>query len=71
MPKKIKFGEYGSATDLGNKIEWEGGLAPFFVHYAGGNGFEGTPIEAEVKAFYDAYKVLEQRLEELGVRGDE
>lgn len=63
--RKGKFGVYGSASDLAEKIDHEGGLAPFFCYHSGPDEFKGTPIEWEVAAFRMAYSTLYGKLDSL------
>lgn len=65
----MKIGSYDGPRDLGDKIETEGSLEYFFVHYTG-ESFGGSPIESEVAEFRRAYRALHDKLGDLGAYGD-
>lgn len=65
--KEQVYGEFGTAGELWQKIDWEGGIGSFFGGYTDEEQFIGTPLENEVKAFIHAQVALEAKLEELGV----
>ena len=64
--KTIQEAGYDSWQDLGNKIDWEGGIAEYFGSYSGAEPWKGTEIEEEVKNFCDALEALETKLDNFG-----
>lgn len=63
----MKLGTYENERELSDKIEWEGGVSPFFLEYSGVEEWRGTPLEKQVDAFNEAYDNLVDKLMELGV----
>ena len=43
------LGDYETAEDFAAKIDWEGGVAEFFLHYTN-DDFKGTPLEKPLKS---------------------
>lgn len=61
------FGRYGTAQELADKIDWEGGAFSFFGGYASIEEFAGTSIYEAVKGFDIACRKLFMALREAGV----
>ncbi len=67
MTKRKKlFNDY-TADELMHKIEYEGGMTEFFLHYESAKSFAGTPIEDEVLALEEAYQALIDKLADHGI----
>jgi hypothetical protein len=50
-----------------NKIDWEGGVEEYFIHYTS-ETYEGTDLEAPLKALRKAYKNLNAVISNMRAR---
>ena len=65
----MKIAGFDSPEDLAEKIDYEGGIAEYFIHYSSLNSFKDDPedLYLAVKAIQDSYKDLENVLNKYGI----